>query len=102
MLQDNHLLTASEVTNTIGVSCVGGIESSNISWILPNGVVLMSRETTLHSNVQLEMTNSHTAKLLAATTGPLSPTGAYTCRAGFTNGEVQLKRVWVLNNTTSK
>lgn len=56
----------------------------------------------MHSNVKLEMTSSDTAKLLAAATGPVSPAGAYTCRAGFTDGSVLLKRVWILNNSTSK
>ena len=100
VLQDDYILTTTDITTTKGILCVGGNGLSSIAWILPNGFVLQNGQANVHSNVKFEMTNPFTAKIGAAGSGPIAPSGAFTCRASFSNGEVRLKRVWILEGTS--
>lgn len=97
VLQNDYLLMTSEITATNSIQCIGGNEVRNISWILPNGLVLASQGTTNFENIRLEMSSSQIARL-STSNNMVSLEGIYRCRTEFNSGSVHFSRVWIFND----
>lgn len=99
IVSDYHQLTDANINATTGVGCVGGEDVTNLSWILPNGVILDSTILNTSSNLQLTMPATNAARLVAPG-GPntISSLGIFRCRAEFQDGTVIFRHVWIVNN----
>lgn len=97
-IPDYFQLLNVNISDTVGLLCLGENTSTTIHWILPDNTILPNNATTTAANATVIMFTRSSLGLFSLNgPGTLSLTGVYVCVVQFQDGHIEKQHVWITN-----